>query len=270
MRIRTSSFATILLLNSSFAYADDRCAGYVGKIVKPETFKDLASTLDNTAPKGEFETTVDYQKRLASAQSGGPRIISKEFEDPKFFEYDADGARLRIKAYAFNTGYMDFWSAFYDNKSDIKASVGDNIATVISQKDAPGGTFDAQNGYGAHFTVTRINRVTEAVFDRKAEVITKPNIGYEQIIPSDANGYVGQILMSPTEAQKLKPKIRIVFIVQPRVPFLVQGKHQVGKVTTQNPVEVTESFSILIVNIQCGMLIDDNNRVLASYDAARP
>ncbi len=71
--------------------------------------------------------------------------------------------------------------------------------------------------------------------------------------------------MTPAEAQVIKPQLRVAFVVAPRAPYMVVGQHQPGKVTFQNPFEVTEIFEIMIADIQCGLLMDSENRVLGSY-----
>lgn len=244
----------------------DACAAYAGNTVTPQTFSAVVSSLGNVAPRGEFETTAQYQARIAASNTAGTRIISKSIEEQRFIQYDADNSRFRIKSYAFSNRSFDYWGAFYAARPPgLDAATSGNIGVLISQASNPTGTYSAQNAYGARWDVTRVNRTSDAIFERRASTGMR---GGERLFRGDTGGvdsFIGELRLAPEEAERLRPQLRIAFVVEPRPPFLVTGTHQPGEVTIRNPFRVTETFRVLIADIQCGLLMDGNNKVLASF-----
>ena len=254
-----ASFSIAALTWASAAVAQD-CSVHVGQVISPKSFEQAIAGLGNIAPKGEFETTSQYQTRISNSGSATPMIISKKPEDHKHFVYDADNQLLQVKSYAFHNTNMGWWRAFYETKpTGIKASVGNNRAIVISMSDRPTGTYVAQNSYGASTTVTRIERTTYSIFERESP------IGEDGIFFGADGDLLGIIPMDIATAQRIKPALKIAFVVVPKPPFLVQGSHSVGKTTISNPIDVTEKFKIMIADMQCGLLTDGTNKVLAAY-----
>lgn len=235
------------------------CASYIGQTITPKAFEQAIAALGNASPKGEFETTAQYQARIGGG-STGPLIISKRPEDPKFFEYSADAQMLTIKSYAFHNTDAEWWGAFYQAKpAGITASTSFNRAVVISQTKTPTGSYKAQNGFGASANVIKVNQVTNSIFETESP--------YRQwgIFAEENGGIVGSIPMDVETAQRLKPTLKIAFVAVPKPPFLVQGSQSVGETTISNPTDVTERFRILIADLQCGLLTDGTNKVLAAY-----
>ncbi|MCW3836796.1 hypothetical protein ACFQ1E_12035 [Sphingomonas canadensis] len=257
--MRVSAFAIVVgTLWSSAASA--QCASYVGQTVAPVLFEQVIASFGNIAPKGEFETTAAYQARVAAAGGGGPLIISKKPEDPKYFAYDADNQVLRVQSYAFHNTNIGWWEAFYEAKpAGITASTMSNIAIVISQTEKANGTYRAQNSYGASTDVVKIDRTTYSIFEREAPP------GQYNVFDAEKDGNLGSIPMDIATAQRTKPTLRIAFVVVPKAPYLVEGTHSVGRVTVSNPRDVTEHFKIMIADLQCGLLMDSVNKVLAAY-----
>lgn len=68
------------------------CKSYVGKLVVPATFNALATTLPKRTVKGEFETTAQYQARIAATPNSGSANLSVLVlpVDRSFVRYDAD------------------------------------------------------------------------------------------------------------------------------------------------------------------------------------
>ena len=235
------------------------CQSYVGQTITPKTFEQAIAGFGNVAPKGEFETTAQYQARIAAGGTGGPLFISKKPEDTKYFQYDADNQVLNIQSYALHNTNMGWWEAFYEAKpAGLKASTASNIAVVISQTDKPGGTYSAQNSYGASTTVTRIARTSYGIFERDS-------LSDWVIWQNSKSGHLGSIPMDIATAQQVKQTLKVAFVVVPKAPYLVQGTHSVGKTTISNPTDITETFKIMIADIQCGLVTDGTNKVLGGY-----
>jgi hypothetical protein len=195
-------------------------------------------------------------------------MILKSPEDrDRHIRYDADAGRLAIQSYAFDNTSFDAWTAFYGTPyaASLNASTIGNIDAVISQRDTPNGTYEGQNAYGARWTITRINRTTQAIFDRTLG----PREGvFGGLFPSaDSTPYVaGYIDMPPEVAQRVKPALKLAFVVMPREPFIIRNTFPGrGRITIQNPRDVTETATVLIGDIQCGLVLDTSNHVLGAY-----
>lgn len=261
------SLASSLLLSvlAGSAPVQSSCQSYVGTIVKPIAFSEAVKGFANLKPKSEFETTAAYEVRRQAAlpDLSGPIIVAKNPEDIKYFVYDADTQKLRILSYAFdNTGFLA-WEAFYAAglNDKIDSSTYSNIDVVISQNEKITGTYEATNGYGAKTQVTKIERSVEAIFDRKDSSIT----GYLFPQAQKSPYAVGELSLTPEIAQMLKPKLNLAFVVAPKEPYFVAGSTGVGKTTISNPTDITMKFSVMIADIQCGLLMDSDGKVLGGY-----
>jgi peptidoglycan hydrolase-like protein with peptidoglycan-binding domain len=236
------------------------CQSYVGQTVAPQPFDAAVARFANLTPKGEFETAAQYDARKAAVLGDGPIgpiIIAKEPEDRKFFEYDADAQKLRIISYAFHI-------------SDIASLTGSGpldwsvFAVVISKDDRILGTYDASNAYGTTVQVTKIQRLTK-VIRTSGNTYELDREFFREVRQIDGLPVVGELTLSPSEAASLKPTIKIAFVVTPRDPFFSTGSTRVHDPTFQDPRDVTEDFSLLSAYIQCGLLMDGENKVLQAY-----
>ncbi len=242
------------------------CQGYVGQTVSPLSFAAAIAPISKLAPKGEFETTAQFQSRRTQALSSLPQtlVISKAPEDAKFFVYDADNQKLQIIRFAFSNQPFRLSRAFnaaglYEN---IDVSTTDNIVAVISQVDVPTGTYAATNGYGATTDVLKVRRKSEVIFERRAEDWRHSGL-FES---ADNPPYVtGELIMPPAEARRLKPSLKLAFVVSPKEPYVVTGTHNPYNTTLQDPREISEEFTILVADFRCGLVIDAASKVLGGF-----
>jgi hypothetical protein len=181
----------------------------------------------------------------------------------KYFKYDADSKKLHIVSFAFDNKNMDFWSAFYSSglQDSIKASTSKNVSVVISTSDVIDGSYEASNAYGKKVEVAKINRKTRAIFDRSGELYNRGLFPSAEKSPYE----VGVISLSPEDAQRLKPLLKVAFVVDPKEPYFVTGFQKAGKTTVDFPFDINENFSIIIGDIKCGLLLDDSKKVIGSY-----
>ncbi len=228
----------------------------------------LVAAFGSLGPKGEFETTADYEARRNASVGTAARtvIIPKQPEGLEYFEYDADAQKLKVLSYAFDNTGLDVWSAFYAAElyGKIDVNTFGNVEVVISREENPTGSHVASNAYGATVDVLEIAWTTRAIFDRQGDGTSGLDYG---LFPSADNSpyVVGELSLAPAEAQRLKPTLQVGFVVTPREPYLVTGRHKVGKTTIQNPRAITEDFSILIADIQCGVVMDSSDKILMAY-----
>lgn len=254
---------------SSTVSAQSPCAQFQGQTLSPLSFEEALSKLPDSAPKGEFETTAQYESRRTSPIGRpGLIVVQKSPEDrAEYIRYDADTQQLGVKTYAFDNTSFDAWSAFYStpHAATLNASTLGNIDVVISQSEKLNGTYEGQNAYGAKWTVVRVNRNTQAIYDRATN--SRESMLGGLFPAADKSPYMVGYLNMPSEAaQQLKPTLKLAFAISPKEPFVVRrtfaGR---GKVTIQNPRDVTETATVLIADIQCGLVLDGANKVLGAY-----
>ncbi|BAI95711.1 hypothetical protein Sj15T_00600 [Sphingobium sp. TA15] len=241
------------------AHAQSSCASYTGTTVAPLSFDQAIASIKPVAPKGEFETTDAYQARLAAGAASGPLIISKKIEGAEYLSYNADKAAFEVKSYLFDNSNFSAWDTFYWAKSDVKASTIGNLDVAISSSEVATGTYSAQNGFGARTTVTKLTRTEKAIFDRETA-----SYG-EQLFIANKDAIVGEVPMSVAEAQSFKPQAKIAFVVVPKLPYVVRANFPQGETTISNPTDVRVNSTVLVADIQCGLLMNGTNRVIASF-----
>lgn len=234
----------------------------------PKAFDTVVVGFAALSPKGEFESTAQYNARRLVAigdLAGKPVLIAKEPESPDYFVYDADTRKLTIKTYAFSNMPFVFWSAFYEVglHDSLDVGVHNNLGVIISQSGTLGNKYRATNGFGARVDVRIEQRVSKAIYERRDDE-EYPNNG---LFPGafKRKGDLGQLELSPPEAQQLKPQLSLAFVVVPKAPYFVSGVHKPFKVTFSNPRDVSESFAILVADIQCGLVLDGTKKVIAAY-----
>lgn len=263
--ILLAMMATSASAAESKPVSSQQCSAYVGQQVAPMAFDDVAKNYSSIPPKDEFETTDQYKQRVESSIPNGqnPQILAKKVEDLKYFPYDADQQILSVQAYAFDNTNFDAWSAFYYAKTkDLSANTGsNNIDVVISETDKESGTYIGQNSFGAKVRITKTTRTTKALFQRKA------SFGENLFRNTGKNGVIGSFSLSPEEARRLRSNLHIAFVIQPKLPFVVKSTYPFGEPTVSNPEEIKVDATVLVADIQCGLLLDGTGTVLGAYDA---
>lgn len=243
-----------------------RCSAYVGQMVQSRSFAEAVAPFGKLTPKSEYETTAQFEARQAQAVGGatGPLIIEKAPESRDYFRYDADAQVLRIEPYVFDNVNFPTWDAFYFLGMDQQfgVSTGENIDVVISSRDRVTGSYKGQNSYGANATVQKITQSVEAIFERGPD----PRSGRGELFPGA--GDVGSISMTPEEARLLKPSLRIAFVVAPFAPYVLKGTNPFGRPSVRSPKDITVDFTILMADIQCGLVMDQQGRVLGAYSTS--
>lgn len=265
--------ATIGLAMQGTAGMAQSCESYVGQSILPLTVSQASTRVPNFQPKGEFETTADFEtrKKVAVSAAAGPLFISREPEDRKYFEYNADTQMLGIKKYVFADRLFEAWDAFYEVPSakplNVEASALRNLSPLISSKKIVTGSYEAQNSFGAKFNVTKVTEELEAIFERSlAFTPGGPLIGIDFFPAADKAPYIiGYLNLSLAEAQRLKPLLKLAYLVEPKEPFIIKNSYSLGKVTLTNPIETTAKATVLIADIKCGLVTDDKNVVLGAY-----
>lgn len=234
------------------------CDSYVGKTVAPKAFDQAILSINAPAPKGEFETTAAYQARIQGAGGNGPLIISKRIEDRKYLEYDADRGAFKVLSYLFDNTNFPAWEALYTTPG-LDPSTMSNLDIAFDSSDVATGTYSAQNGFGARATITKLTRTVKGVFERPAK-------GYSESLFPSKDGVIGYLPMEPAQAQAFRQTAKIAFVVVPKSPYVVRRTFGYGETTISNPTDVTVNSTILIADIQCGLIMNPVNQVVAAFD----
>jgi len=167
MRLYKLVFGSFLFVITSVdAFA--KCPANVGERVN---FRSAASTYDllsssKPSPKGEFETSEAYEKRIASTNFQSPILTKIEF-DIKNLSYDADNERFIFKKYALD-GYVDWDSVLYKVRSDLTPDplIDDEHGIELKSIETFSKSYTASNAYGQTTTVKQYKRNKYALFDK--------------------------------------------------------------------------------------------------------
>lgn len=238
------------------------CRAYVGKTVIPATFDALATNTGTSGPKGEFETTAQYRERLAitSAAVREPSVLALP-TDSDYIRYDADAGSFNVLAGAFPIG---------DNNSEAQAQVAIMLSLpepmnfykhtriYYSEKERVVSTSTARSALGLPVRVSEVERRTRAIF------VPAPHL-FSFAIGSDST--VMRVGAAPAIAKRLKPSLKVALVGEPVAPFVVSGKMSGSAATARNPIHYTERTSVLVMRARCGLVLNAQNRVLASADA---
>lgn len=251
--------------NAKESVRSQQCSSYLGKTITPETFDAAIEGFSKLSPKAEFETTAEYETRKSSTLKSieGPLIISKAPESAEYFKYDADAQKLRVQEYAFDNTNFQAWDAIYSaRETKLNADTLSNIDVVVSEKQVTTGSHTAMNSLGAKLEVQDITVLTSAIFQRSA---VRP--GESIFLQQNKDRVIGELSLSPQEAQILKPQLGIAFVVWPKEPFLIRASYPLGQPTVRSPKKITVNATVLIADFECGLLLDGANKVIGAYDA---
>ena len=247
-----------------------RCRIYSGQKVAPVTFEAVAAIVSKLPnQKGEFESTTQFEARVAVSRNGqaSTYIMQTPF-DPKFATYDADAGILRVEAWAIDnittrwSGVFGYGTPFYE-RVKFTDSVGENIDVVVTESKMVTGSYRASNAFGTTINVRKERRVTKAVFEREA--VYGENLFFPPHPYSATQSYViDEVPASPDVARHMKSTMRAALVIEPKAPFYATGKVDWGEPTLQAPTDIDESQIAIIADIQCVLILDDSGAVISS------
>jgi hypothetical protein len=244
--------------------AQDICASYLEKVIQPIAPDVLWGILANVPNvKGEYETTVAFEGRVADAMKPlAHQVVVEVPIQRKFITYNADKQIIDVQKYAFSNsttkydGVFGYGSPFYD-----KVEYGsENIDVVFSDSESTIGSYIGTNAMGVKIRVTKVKRITKSIFERKAgfnENLFPAQIKYDDPVVSWKN-------VPPDVAKKVKESARVAFVYVPKPPYFATGKFPWGDPTIQNPKEIDERIDVAIGDIQCALLLNSVGKVYAA------
>lgn len=252
----------VISLIASAASPPFSCEPYVGQIVAPQAFDAAVARFLSVRQKGEYETTAAFELRRNAAI--GPikmLTVQADVKSRSSFVYDADAGVLRVQGFAFE-GSGGYNPAHLIGTEAAKLGDGQNINVQVSRIATTTGSYRASNAFGASANVIRQTEVSKVIFDGNN---SRSSDARHLFVAGHRTENVGAIPLSPDEAQRLKPKLRIAFLVEPQEPFAVETLSQKGVPTIADPRRVTEKATVLLGNIRCGIVTDDHNMVFGAF-----
>lgn len=261
----SSIFLGILLNASATMPVVDNvstCRGYVDTTVRAVSIDEAISSYSSASPKDEYETTIAFKTRRDAALPTEKTIaVRVPVKGATSFTYDADKNALAVLGYAFlGSGGFNPFHLLGSSAADL--SDGQNLNVMISSQDTDKGSFRATNGFGAVSNVTRVSRDSKVIFDgNRANIAPRLDI----FTSGFRTNIVGYIPLEASEAKRLKPLLRLAFAVAPQEPYVVTVEYSGGAPTLADPREINERTTVLLADIQCGLVMDEFDKVLASF-----
>lgn len=214
--------------------------------------------------KGEFETTAEFQARLALVErpSGALVLIDTTPDD---FKYEADSESFRFlifnlqpsrsysSAYTLKGSKPDFGDYNYGSPVDLK----------IKEVETDRSEYMATNAYGAQTAVTKIEKVEYVIFDNRG----RKRMVMSDDLFSERKEFEMSKLSIPVprvEAQAVKEGLSMVAYATGKQPWAIESMRG-GKPTRDVPIDVNSTFRIAFADIECVGVRDGEGRLLAHW-----
>lgn len=215
--------------------------------------------------QSEYETDEAFAKRQAAVapRPDRPFIIGKAV-DLEQVRFNAKKQALEISLYAVDNLSAPYDEVFgYGTPYEGKIKLGFHaIDVVIDEREVKTGAYVGTNAYGSRARVTKITRITNAIFKRAAADAE------ETLIRADPETHIFSTLpMGPVEAQKLKPGLSAAIVVYPEAPYFATGVKDWGGATLDMPEGTIQKINVIAGDIRCVLLLDGAKKVIAAYTA---
>lgn len=262
----------LTLLSPNFTHAQS-CETYIGQTPKLTDIKTAIEQNQSIKPKGEFESTTEYQARLARETRIAERLIIPKKINATKLSYQADEESFKVGVGTFDDQYAVFSNAlwevggpFYDPKAPF--GVKRYADTRIKKEDLPTGTYKAANAFGREVEVIELDSISWGIFDRKLEGRNFRNSRQELIVPPVKNtDYIGRFAIPRAKAAAFKASATAAFVVEPKKPWSVSHREAFpSKATIRRPLKETNVINVLFADIQCALLLDADKKVVAAFD----
>lgn len=243
------------------------CDSYLGQMITPVSFDRVSAALSRLpTQRDEFETTPQFDARVANAlgNTAGSYIVRATF-NPKYATYDADRQQFRVESYAIGNG-QPYWDEVFGYGHPLYGRVEydsyNNIGISVSGSETVMGTYRGSNAFGVTARVTETRRNQKAIFDRKAAY------GEDLYSPPGSDLYsiriIAEIPADPATAPGLKNAMKAALVIAPKSPWVAAGRGHINTPTISNPRTVEQVVSAVIADIQCALITDGTNRVIAA------
>jgi hypothetical protein len=237
------------------------CGSYVGQRPATVSFDELRASLPSVAAKSQFETTAQYEARLAGSASNQSRpfIVRRNTVAGDGLSYDADKGVLTVWPTALGARRVNFTNVFgHARASSREDNSFDAIGLLVATIDVARSSYEASNAFGAARVVEHTKRRLLAVWER-------PGRRGESIFSgAKGSGPVAQLKMSSAAARDLIERGGSAVLLVPKPPFVRQGRAALEPSIT-SPLSREDEITTIAGNIQCVFLLDSSQAVAAAF-----
>ena len=213
--------------------------------------------------RGEFETTGQYQERMANSEKPQPILIKIALK-PENLIYDADLQAFKMHTYSIET--ITTWvHSLYGEQKDRYGTTGYGypIALKAGEKELSSEAFIGSNAYGAETQAKRVESEEYVIYESKG----RKGDNYDNIFYTQ-NEYGGELayIMIPIPieyAPDFKAKAELVAYVEPFAPYFDEVTYYKGA-TRRYPTELSETIKILLADIKCMAFRSPTGEVVTS------
>ena len=251
------------------------CTGMVGQTIELQAPEQVWKRLEGQQlTKDEFETSAQFAARMRQGRQEANRIIAVEGTyDPEYVAYNADTEEFTVAVYAWDNladgidtigGRLN--RQVLPSRWDAKASIG------LKETEHSDGEYIGQNTFGATEKVTKVRRERYSVYDRilpsKTEWRTETTLKKSSY--GMAMDYPAVILgANIAGARAMKINMRVGAVIRPKTPYIATTGRHWGGATINDPREINETTRIIIADILCTVLTDENGRIIKTIDSYR-
>jgi hypothetical protein len=251
---------------SATASPPTQCQHLVGTQANSASISDILNSLAVAGVKGEFESTIAYNQRVAQAEQSlvGERYIEVENIDRQSMTYNADSETFSLKVSTVDRTPFDAWmSASISNRiPTIRISPFLNVASLLKSVDSDQQIYSGQNGYGAPIQIAKYSRSYFGIFDRN----TSMRVRHLFRGAANENSEIGMIKVQTSQARHFKETFSAAFLVVPRSPMLIGISAPPSRPTMQSPEEVSINYIMLNADIKCLVIMGDTKNIVAAFD----
>lgn len=222
-----------------------------GMIPKQSLTELIAKAKALNVEKDEFESTSQYEARMAAASEGlFPEVTAIELSFPSLTEYDADKQMVTVSRFSLSstcllleTALPAAAKAFTFKKPPGGYALGSPYCLVHEVERTEGASYEASNSYGATVNVTPITIKQEGLYF---------GYGYvgQELIPYSPTNDIFSFEAAPEEARSLKDNAVLVFGISPKAPFYVPGSYYIGA-KIRSPQSLTFKLDLLATELIC-------------------
>lgn len=266
-RLRSSSRRSLAAAASVFGIiisgeaSGQNCPDYVGQTVSPLNHFEALRRLPRIAPRGEFETSAEYETRRREALSQiEPLVIAKALPDRRNdIPYDADSGRFEVTRYAFESYYFDRRELGPQYRIATDPAPPSVFGVVLSSVDTDG---DARGfGRDTHGLIEQVegSEPLPPLFPAELmRVSMMPRHGR----PAIERRVLGYIPMAAGDAERVSAGLGLAFAILPK-----EGPHLGRRAFVfRNSSRPNFNFTGIYGDIRCALVLDRAAKVLAAFD----
>lgn len=267
MLVRWVTSVATLLLCVGVASASS-CPVSLGEVVQFTTVEEAYANLPDVPLKDEFETTVEYESRIATiAPPSGYIAIEKTGEFKTV--YNADKNRFEFRdSELFGSGF--YYREPYDYLGNGVTLTDTDRSYFLEIDKQVTGTQIGSNIFGVEAEIIKESWTRFYVHEGQRSGLAFRNMetDFNRVEQVKNNPYISEInaqyFVVPVEREKakaLKDTMRRALVVNPKRPFQFEGQ-DISSPTIDDPRDIKISDRFLVADVHCAVVTDGSGKVL--------